>query len=80
MKIVNAKIYTCDEAFTVIENGFAEIEDGRITRVVAGTPESISEGDIDAQGKSLFPGFIDCHTHLGLTTSGVGFPPPPWRP
>lgn len=71
MKIVNAKIYTCDEAFTVIDNGFVEVENGRITAVGECAPDS--KGDIDAQGKSLFPGFIDCHTHLGLTTSGVGF-------
>ena len=70
MKIVNAKIYTCDEAFTVIDNGFVEVENGRITAVGECAPGS--KGDIDAQGKSLFPGFIDCHTHLGLTTSGVG--------
>ena len=71
MKIVNAKIYTCDKDFTVIENGFVEVEKGKITAVGECAP--YSEGDIDAQGKSLFPGFIDCHTHLGLTTSGVGF-------
>ncbi|MBO5574800.1 MAG: amidohydrolase [Ruminococcus sp.] len=71
MKIVNAKIYTCDEAFTVIDNGFVEVENGKITAVGECAPGS--KGDIDAQGKTLFPGFIDCHTHLGLTTSGVGF-------
>ncbi len=71
MKIVNAKIYTCDKAFTVIDNGFVEVENGKITAVGECAPGS--KGDIDAQGKSLFPGFIDCHTHLGLTTSGVGF-------
>lgn len=71
MKIVNAKIYTCDKAFTVIDNGFVEVENGKITAVGECAPGS--KGEIDAQGKSLFPGFIDCHTHLGLTTSGVGF-------
>ena len=29
MKIYNAKIYTCDEQFTIIENGYAEIDGGR---------------------------------------------------
>ena len=73
MKIYNAKIYTCDEQFTIIENGYAEIDGGRITAVSAGAPDVLCDGDIDAGGKSLFPGFIDSHTHLGLTTSGVGF-------
>ena len=71
MKIVNAKIYTCDKQFTVIENGFVEVQDGKIVNVGECAPNST--GDIDAKGKSLFPGFIDSHTHLGLTTGGVGF-------
>ena len=71
MTIVNARIYTCDEDFTVIDNGLIEVIDGKITKVaVCGC---YKEGDIDADGKSIFPGFIDCHTHLGLTTGGVGF-------
>ena len=28
---------------------------------------------IDAQGKFVFPGFIDAHTHLGLWEDGMGF-------
>ena len=71
MKIVNAEIYTCDKDFTVIGNGFVEVKDGKIVDVGACAPDS--KGDIDAEGKKLFPGFIDCHTHLGLTTGGVGF-------
>ncbi len=73
MIIYNAKIYTCDNNFTVIENGFAEVDNSKIKRVGKGSPESICESDINAGGKSLFPGFIDSHTHLGLTTGGVGF-------
>ena len=35
----------------------------------------VSEGMevIDAQGKFIFPGFIDAHTHLGLWEDGMGF-------
>ncbi|MEG1798495.1 MAG: amidohydrolase, partial [Clostridium sp.] len=28
---------------------------------------------IDADGKQVFPGFIDAHTHLGLWEDGMGF-------
>ena len=28
---------------------------------------------IDAEGKLVFPGFIDAHTHLGLWEDGMGF-------
>ncbi len=71
MKIVNAEIYVCDKDFTVIRNGFVEVRNAKIVNVGECAPNS--SGDIDAKGKKLFPGFIDCHTHLGLTTGGVGF-------
>lgn len=72
MKIYNAKIYTMNKDREVIENGCVEMTDGVITAVSAGQPDSISDGDIDAGGACLYPGFIDAHTHLGLTTAGVG--------
>lgn len=71
MIIYNAKIYTQDRARRVIENGFVRFENGLITEVGEGKPE-VSDSDIDAMGKTLYPGFIDIHTHLGLTTNGVG--------
>ena len=71
MIIRNAKIYTQDKERRVIENGFVRFEDGIITEVGEGAPEP-AEDVIDAGGKTLYPGFIDIHTHLGLTTNGVG--------
>lgn len=72
MTIYNAKIYTMDSDRRVIEKGFAVFENGIITQVGEGAPDSITDGDIDAHGESLYPGFIDIHTHLGLSQSGVG--------
>ncbi len=46
--------------------------DGKITKIEA----SISDTDatvIDAEGKRVYPGFIDAHTHLGLDTSNAAF-------
>ena len=71
MVIYNAKIYTQDRERRVIEKGFVRFEDGIITEVGEGTPQ-LSGGELDAEGKTLYPGFIDIHTHLGLTTNGVG--------
>ncbi|MCD8094720.1 MAG: amidohydrolase [Ruminococcus sp.] len=71
MKIYNAKIYTLNELRQVIENGWVEIKNGKITAVSEGETAAES-GDIDAKGFALYPGFIDAHTHLGLTTNGVG--------
>ena len=72
MKIYNVRIYTMDKDKTIIENGFVDIENGRISKVSQGKPEKILEKDIDGKGKTVYPGFIDAHTHLGLTSSGVG--------
>ncbi|MBP3273317.1 MAG: amidohydrolase family protein [Ruminococcus sp.] len=72
MIIYNAKIYTMNKSRQIIENGWAGFENGVITAVGEGSPENIGKDDINAEGASLYPGFIDAHTHLGLTTNGVG--------
>lgn len=72
MTIYNVKIYTMNADREVIENGFVSFENGIITKIGVGMPECIDDNDFDGQGASLYPGFIDAHTHLGLTTNGVG--------
>lgn len=72
MKIYNVKIFTMDKARSVIEKGWVEITEGKITAVCEGTPSSFEDVDIDGGGAALYPGFIDAHTHVGLTTNGVG--------
>lgn len=72
MTIYNAKIYTMNLNDDIIENGYVSIENGKISAVGAGKPDTVSDGDIDAKGLTVYPGFIDAHTHLGLTSSGVG--------
>ena len=71
MKIYNVKINTMDNG-KVIENGWIEIENGKITAVESGTA-TVSENDIDGGGKLLIPGFIDAHTHLGIIENGIDF-------
>ncbi len=74
MTIYNAKIYTMDNTRSVIERGYISFDrqSGLILKVQSGTPESVCADDIDANGAAVYPGFIDAHTHLGLTTNGVG--------
>ena len=72
MKIYNVKIKTMDSDRRVIENGWVEITDGIISAVESGSPEAVTAEDIDGNGRTVYPGFIDIHTHLGLSTSGVG--------
>lgn len=72
MKIYNVKIFTMNKARSLIEKGWVEITEGKITAVCEGTPSSFEDVDIDGGGAALYPGFIDAHTHVGLTTNGVG--------
>ncbi|MBP7185177.1 MAG: amidohydrolase [Ruminococcus sp.] len=72
MLIYNAEIYTMDSR-GIIPNGYVSIDNGKITAVGEGTPESIPEGSINAEGGTLYPGFIDAHTHLGIIENGLDF-------
>ncbi len=61
----NAKVYTINESFE-IEQAFA-VKDGKF--VAIGSNQDIlrkyqSENIIDAEGKPLYPGFIDAHCHF----------------
>ncbi len=46
--------------------------DGKIVRIEAGI-EDAEAVVIDAQGKRVYPGFIDAHTHIGLDTSFAAY-------
>ena len=64
MRIENVKIYTMDELGT-IECGYIEFENGKIT--------DIGKFDGDGSGGTVFPGFIDGHTHLGMCEDSLTF-------
>ena len=71
MRIYNVKINTMKGA--VIEKGWVEILDGKITAVQEGAPDSTAQDDIDGEGGLLIPGFIDAHCHLGIIENGIDF-------
>lgn len=63
--IYNAKIYTVNEKFDIAEA--MAIKDGKILAV--GKSEDIrkqfsGKEEIDADGKAIYPGFIDAHAHF----------------
>ncbi len=63
--VINAKAYTVDDEFSIVE-AFA-VEEGKI--VATGTTEEITseysaEKTIDAEGRTILPGFIDAHAHF----------------
>lgn len=75
--VYNAIVYTVDSAFTVAQA--IVVKGGKIT--ATGSADSLRKAfqaakEIDAQGKALYPGFIDAHTHfyryaLGLHSANL---------
>ncbi len=77
LTIIKAKIYTINDKFETAEA--LAVKDGKI--IAIGTSAEISEKytskeQIDAQGKAIYPGFIDAHAHFyrygeGLQTADL---------
>jgi imidazolonepropionase len=62
----NARVVTCDQELGVIEPGALLAEDGRISWVGPDPEARAPAGadEVDAGGRTLLPGLVDCHTHL----------------
>jgi len=58
-----------------IASGWLQVEDGKILALGAMDSCPDYEGEcIDLAGKTLMPGMIDAHCHIGLLNSELGFP------
>lgn len=66
--ITNAAIFTVNARDQIIPRGTLVVQGGRITAVGAGDAVALPPGIkvIDASGKALLPGLIDCHSHSSL--------------
>ncbi len=71
LAIKNAKIYPVDGP--VIQNGTVLIDDGKIAKVGADVAVPAGAEVVDAGGRSVYPGFIDAHCHVGMQESSIGF-------
>lgn len=70
--LVNARIYTVTKG--VLENGFISIKNGKIHKIGHMNEfNATSKKDIDLSGFTIYPGFIDAHTHLGLIPEGKSY-------
>lgn len=73
LTFINAYIYTAEGA--PIEYGYLRTE-GKIISDI-GEMDSFVPADgeqiTDLEGKRIYPGFIDAHTHLGMWDDGLGF-------
>lgn len=70
MRITNGKLMTMEGQ--VFENGYVDFEDGRITACgVAAEAPAYSGEVLDAQGGYILPGFVDAHSHIGISEESV---------
>lgn len=69
---INAHVVTMD-GDKVIENGVVVVEDNRIESVGKSGEVRISSGAkiIDLKGKTLMPGIVDVHAHIGNFRNGL---------
>lgn len=77
---VNANLATMRPGgapYGAVENGAIGIRDGRIDWIgpmseLPGKPETLADDVIDASGRWITPGLIDCHTHMVFGGSRAG--------
>jgi imidazolonepropionase-like amidohydrolase len=67
--VTNATIWTCGPQ-GVLNDGWMRIANGRIAEIGSGSlpgpPPAVGVKLIDARGKHITPGIIDCHSHTGI--------------
>lgn len=68
---INARIVTVENG--VIENGYIEVKKGKIAAIGDMNEFSGKGKAFDVGGMSIYPGFIDAHSHLGMWEDGLGF-------
>ncbi|WDV44874.1 amidohydrolase [Clostridiaceae bacterium M8S5] len=69
--IKNGKIYTMENG--ILDGASILIKNGKIAEIGYDIKTNGDVEIIDAKGKLVMPGFIDAHTHLGITESSIGF-------
>lgn len=73
MLYINGEIITMEGGD--FSNGYLLVRDGRIVEIgdMARCPSDSGEEVLDLLGKTMIPGLIDSHCHLGLWEDGLGF-------
>lgn len=65
--IAHGTILTLDNSERVLEDGWIQIHNGKIAKLGTGQPPTETKEYIDAKGKTIMPGLINGHSHLGAT-------------
>ena len=70
MRIQNGILITIENGR--FENGYVDFENGVITAFGDLAQAAPYEGEVyDAQGGWIMPGFMDAHTHIGISEEGM---------
>ena len=80
LALKNARIITMNDKNEVIESGTIIVTDNRITEIGKTGEVQIPVGskEIDYAGKTIMPGFVDVHAHLGTFRQGLS-PQKQWQ-
>lgn len=73
MIIKNITVHTMNSVNTVIPNAYIRIENGKIIEVGVYNANHTEDEVMDGKGLSVYPGFIDAHTHLGIFEDSIAF-------
>ncbi len=71
LAIKNARLETISNG--TIENGTIIIKDGKIFEIGKDIDVSDCDKIIDARGRTVTPGIVEAHSHVGLSESGNGW-------
>ncbi len=70
MRIINGKLLTMEGQ--CFENGYVDFENGVITAFGDAQGAAAAQGEVfDAEGGIIMPGFIDAHTHIGISEESI---------
>ena len=64
----NVTAVLMDPGHTVLSNAFVAVDGGKIASVGTVRPAGSFERVIDGKGGILMPGFVNCHTHVPMTS------------
>ncbi|MGI5855209.1 MAG: amidohydrolase [Candidatus Merdivicinus sp.] len=71
MLLIHGNIQTMEE--TSYPDGYLLIQNGKIAAVGPASEAPNDPETLDLAGKTVLPGFIDAHCHLGMWEDGLGF-------
>ena len=70
MRIINGKLLTMEGQ--CFEKGYVDFENGVITAFGDAQGAAAAQGEVfDAEGGVIMPGFIDAHTHIGISEESI---------